>query len=96
MTAKRAMAKPPRSQDPGAAAPGFEEQMARLEALLAELEGGKLSLEQGVERFQEGVVLLGALNRSLGAAERRVEELTASLRRELEELERAREDDDAA
>ncbi len=69
--------------------PAFEGQMERLERLVAALEGGKLSLEEGVERYREGVELLRALNASLGGAERRVEELTASLRRELEELERA-------
>jgi exodeoxyribonuclease VII small subunit len=75
-------------QDPeGVEPPGFEEQLARLETLLAELESGRLALEEGVERYREGVALLRALNVSLGAAERKVEELTASLRRELEALE---------
>ena len=68
---------------------GFEERMARLEALVATLESGKLSLEEGVERYREGVELLRHLNAALGSAEHKVEDLTASLRRELEELERA-------
>lgn len=78
-----AMAKPTQKQD------GFEERMTRLEELVASLEGGKLSLEEGVERYREGVELLRHLNSALGEAEHKVEDLTASLRRELEELERA-------
>jgi len=68
---------------------GFEERMARLEELVATLEGGKLSLEEGVERYREGVELLKHLNAALGDAEHKVADLTTSLRRELEELERA-------
>ncbi len=63
--------------------------MARLEELVATLEGGKLSLEEGVERYREGVELLKHLNAALGDAEHKVADLTSSLRRELEELERA-------
>ena len=70
-------------------AAGFEERMARLEELVAALEAGRLTLEEGVERYREGVELLRGLNAALGAAEHRVEDLTAALRRELEELERA-------
>lgn len=81
------MAKSPKEEI--GAEPGFEERMARLEALVATLEGGKLSLEDGVERYREGVELLRHLNTALGEAEHKVEDLTAALRRELEELERA-------
>ena len=65
----------------------FEQQLAELEALVRRLESGELGLEEGVERYGEGVELLKRLNTSLGAAEQRVEELTESLRRELAELE---------
>jgi exodeoxyribonuclease VII small subunit len=69
--------------------PTFESQLARLEELVRGLEGGELGLEEGVERFREGVEMLKGLSAALAGAEQRVEELTAGLRRELEELERA-------
>jgi exodeoxyribonuclease VII small subunit len=65
----------------------FEQQLAELEALVRRLESGELGLEEGVERYGEGVELLKRLNSSLGAAEQKVEALTESLRRELAELE---------
>ncbi len=67
----------------------FEEQLARLEELVRGLEGGQLGLEAGVERFRAGVEMLKGLSQSLTGAEQRVQELTAGLRRELEDLERA-------
>ena len=67
--------------------PGFEQQLADLEEMVAQLEGGELGLEDGVARYREGVELLKSLNAALGAAEQRVEELTATLRQELAELE---------
>lgn len=78
-------------RNPGAeeGAPSFETRLARLEELVRSLEDGGLGLEQGVERFREGVELLKGLSGSLAGAEQRVTELTAGLRRELEELERA-------
>lgn len=78
-----------RGQGGAEPAPTFEQQMARLEELVRELEGGDCGLEQGVERFREGVEMLKGLSAALAGAEQRVEELTAGLRRELEELERA-------
>lgn len=84
------MAQGARAAGKGEESDSFEARMERLERLLQELEGGQLSLEDGVARYQEGVRLLRDLNETLGGAERRVEELTATLRRELEELERTR------
>lgn len=77
--------------------PGFEEQLERLEDLVRDLESGDLGLEDGVERYREGVALLKSLNTSLGAAEQKVEALTESLRQELAELEQddASEDENA-
>lgn len=79
-----------------AGSPSFEARLARLEDLLRGLEGGELGLEEGVERFREGVELLKGLSAALSGAEQRVEDLTAGLRRELEELERAGKPDDRA
>ena len=42
---------------------GFDDRLARLEALVADLEGGELGLEDAMERFGEGVKLLGAAER---------------------------------
>ncbi len=72
----------------------FEEDLERLETLVEELEGGDLSLEQGVEHYKQGVALLRALNRSLSGAEQRVEELTTALQAELAALEQDEDEDD--
>ena len=80
-----AQSKPARDAAPE---PGFEQRLRRLEELVAELEGGELSLEQGVERYREGVELLAALQAALDGAEHKVEELTEVLRRGLAPLEK--------
>ncbi|MFK5955076.1 MAG: exodeoxyribonuclease VII small subunit [Planctomycetota bacterium] len=67
--------------------PGFEQQLEKLEELVEGLENGDLELEEGVERYREGVTLLKSLNQTLAGAEQKVEELTATLRAELQELE---------
>lgn len=67
--------------------PGFEQQLEKLEELVEGLEDGDLELEEGVEKYREGVELLKGLHKTLSAAEKKVEVLTASLRAELEELE---------
>lgn len=66
---------------------GFEQQLAQLEQLVKELEGGELELEEGIERYRAGVALLKSLNGSLTVAEQQVEELTATLQQELAQLE---------
>jgi len=71
----------------------FEQDLERLEALIVDLEGGDLSLEEGVEHYRQGVALLGGLNRSLHGAEQRVEELTAALQAELAALEQDEQDE---
>ena len=54
----------------------FDERLARLEALVAELEGGGLGLEASMERYSEGVTLLKGCRTLLAGYERQVEELT--------------------
>jgi|GEM_PF-1775534 len=61
---------------PGDEALGFDEGLARLEGLVAELEGGDLSLEASIERYTVGVDLLKQCHEALAAHRRRVEELT--------------------
>jgi exodeoxyribonuclease VII small subunit len=62
--------------EPGAGeALRFEAALERLEAIVDGLEGGDLSLEEALARFEEGVGLTRALGEQLAAAERRVEQL---------------------
>jgi exodeoxyribonuclease VII small subunit len=56
--------------------PSFETALDRLEALVAGLETGELSLEEALTGFEEGVRLSRRLADQLGAAERRIERLT--------------------
>ncbi|MBT3339412.1 MAG: exodeoxyribonuclease VII small subunit [Planctomycetes bacterium] len=61
----------------------FEERLTQLEVLVDQLESGELGLEQGVDRYRQGVELLSTLQKSLASAEQKVAELTQDLRREL-------------
>jgi exodeoxyribonuclease VII small subunit len=65
--------------DPSAAeatkAPSFEHAIERLSAIVQELESGKLTLEESLERFEEGVRLARASEAELNRAEARIEEL---------------------
>jgi exodeoxyribonuclease VII small subunit len=53
----------------------FEKALDRLESIVEELEDGKLTLEDSIARFEEGVSLSRFLEGELGRAERRVQEL---------------------
>lgn len=55
---------------------GFDARLARLEALVGELEQGGLDLEAALSRYEEGVGLLAACRDTLSTYRRRVEELT--------------------
>jgi len=57
----------------------FDDGLDRLEALVQELEGGQLSLETALQRFEEGVKLSQALQAQLSEAQRRVEVLKQGL-----------------
>jgi exodeoxyribonuclease VII small subunit len=59
----------------GAAAPPFEDALARLEQIVEELEGGALSLEESIARYEEGMKLSRSLTQTLDAAEKRIEKL---------------------
>ena len=54
---------------------GFEESLARLEAVVARLETGELELEQALAAFEEGVTLTRRCSEQLERSERRIEEL---------------------
>jgi exodeoxyribonuclease VII small subunit len=53
----------------------FEKALERLEAIVGQLEDGKLTLEDSIQRFEEGVGLSRFLEAELGRAEQRVQEL---------------------
>ena len=55
--------------------PTFEEAMARLEAIVAQLEKGDLPLEQALTLFEEGTGLMKQCSKTLDAAEQKVVKL---------------------
>ncbi len=59
-----------------AAEAGFDARLARLEAIVGELEEGGLSLEPAIARYQEGILLLKQCHHTLEGYRRQVEELT--------------------
>ncbi len=50
----------------------FEEQMEELEKIVAELENGKLNLEDSVSKFEEGIKLSKNCSKELEEAERKI------------------------
>jgi exodeoxyribonuclease VII small subunit len=50
----------------------FENAMKRLEAIVQELEGGELTLDEALKRFQEGVKLSRFCARKLDETEKKV------------------------
>lgn len=65
--------------DPNAPEPlaSFEGTLERLHAIVLQLEGGELDLEESLRLFEEGVRLSRASQARLNSAEKRVEELLA-------------------
>jgi exodeoxyribonuclease VII small subunit len=60
----------------GQAVPSFEEAIERLQVIVEELEGGALSLEDSIARYEEGVRLSRRLTQTLDEAEKRIERLS--------------------
>ena len=54
----------------------FATRMAGLERVVSDLESGELSLEDALRAFEEGIVLVRALDAQLNEAEHRIELLT--------------------
>jgi exodeoxyribonuclease VII small subunit len=69
------MKKPTVRAEPEGAAPPFEEALERLEHIVEELEGGTLTLEESLARYEEGVRLSRRLTQKLDEAEKRIEKL---------------------
>lgn len=55
----------------------IEESIARLEAIVRELEGGRLPLDQAVARFEEGLGLVRSCRGRLSEAEAKIHQLMA-------------------
>lgn len=55
--------------------PSFEQALERLETIVEELEGGTLSLEESLARYEEGIRLSRRLTQTLDQAEKRIERL---------------------
>lgn len=77
----------PKAKSSAAETVPFEKGLAQLEQLVDALEAGDLSLEQGVESYQQGVELLAALQTQLQGAEKRVGDLTEQLQQNLAAME---------
>ena len=56
----------------------FEEALAELQRILAEIESGKISLEESLEKYERGQFLIQHCRGILGQAEKQIEELTNS------------------
>ena len=63
----------------------FESALKTLEDIVAQLEGGDLSLDRSLELFEEGVRISRFCSSKLQEAERRVEVLTKTAEGELKE-----------
>jgi exodeoxyribonuclease VII small subunit len=63
------------AEAPADAGPSFEQALERLETIVGELEGGQLSLEESLARYEEGVRLSRRLGQTLDEAEKRIERL---------------------
>ena len=70
----------------------FESALAELEKLVKQLEGGDLALDKSLALFERGVTLSRYCHDQLGAAERRIEQLTA--RGELQDASNLIDEDD--
>ena len=79
--AEGALAQP----DAVAGEPDFEAALAQLEALVGQMELGDLPLEQSIKAYAKGVALVGLCQKSLDAAEQRVQVLQDNLLRSLSE-----------
>ena len=53
--------------------PKFEESLAELEAIITELEGGELPLDEMMARYEKGVKALELCRKMLDEAEKKIE-----------------------
>ncbi len=74
----------PKSKEKDQASPSFEELFGELEALVAKLEAGDLSLDESLALFQRGMELSKKCTEMLDKAELRIKELVPQASGELE------------
>lgn len=58
--------------------PTFEENMARLEQIVKQMERGEVPLEESIRLFQEGTELVRSCGKLLDEAELQVKKITAA------------------
>ena len=56
----------------------FAEALEELEGIVAQIEQGKVSLEQSIEKYAAGIKLIGQCRAILDAAEKKIQLLTKS------------------
>ena len=66
---------PPKTE-PAAAEPDLESAIVKLDAILAEMEAGKLPLQELISRYEEGVKLVKLCQAQLQQAEQRIQVVT--------------------
>ncbi len=59
--------------------PTFEEQLAGVEVLIDQMESGALPLEDALQRYEEGMKALAALEKELASASQKVTVLRRAL-----------------
>jgi exodeoxyribonuclease VII small subunit len=69
------MAAPLQSGPPEAERPGFEQTLAELERLVAQLESGELPLDAALRTFEQGVRLTRECQAALAGAQQQVQRL---------------------
>lgn len=57
--------------------PTFEESLLSLQQIVSDLEGGSITLDQSLQRFEEGIGLLRQCYQFLERAEQRIEQLVS-------------------
>ena len=61
----------------------FEDELKDLEATVAQIDSGELSLEESIKAFERGVALVRALNQKLDEVEKKIEVLVRDSQGEL-------------
>ena len=67
---------PEKTAPADAAPPGLENAIVQIDSILAEMEGGKLPLNQLISRYEEGVKLVKLCQEQLHKAEQRIQIVT--------------------
>lgn len=60
----------------------FEVNLTQLEKIVNEIESGKLSLEESLKKFENGIQLYKVLKKELSSAEKKIKKLTDDLKEE--------------